>query len=161
MLAEPPGPQRGCQVINVRIARSVLRSQPPHLTRLWWQERHLKMWEILVASTGRAKGSKWSGDVSTQQIWAFVCSKHVLSDEACWPIFTQCLSNRLILPQQPQALRNNNEDKHWSHRHPLRANCVLLVLTVCRHVCVYVCVCVRERVCVYGCEWAQVWAYIW
>ncbi len=65
--------------------------------------------EILVASTGRARRSKWSGDVPTPQSRAFVCSKHVLSDEACWPISERCLSNRLILPQQPHSSQKNTE----------------------------------------------------
>jgi len=33
-LAEALGPQRGCQVINLRIARAVLRDEPPHPTGL-------------------------------------------------------------------------------------------------------------------------------
>lgn len=70
------------------------------------------MREIFVASTGRARRSKWCGEVPTQQSQAFVCSKHVLSDEARWPISERCRSNRLILPQQP-AGSEKKKKKNW------------------------------------------------
>lgn len=106
-LAEPLGPQWGCQVINLRIAGAVLRKQAHTSDKaLIARQASEDVSEILVASAGRVRRSKWSGDVPTPLSRAFVCSKHVLSDEACWPISECCLSNRLILPQQPLALRN-------------------------------------------------------
>lgn len=82
--AEPLGSRRRCHVIKVRIAREASKHELWQLAALWFQDRHQKMGEIL-ASTGRARRSKWSSGVSVRQSRAFVCSKHVSSDEVCGP----------------------------------------------------------------------------
>lgn len=96
-----------------------------------------------MASTGRARRSKWSGDVPTQKSRAFVCSKHVLSDEACWPISERRLSNRLILLQQPLALR-----KKWTNTEVIHSLYMLTVLKVvyrvCTDRCVHVCASIKD-----------------
>lgn len=82
--AEPLGSRRRCHVIKVRIAREASKHELWQLAALWFQDRHQKMGEIW-ASTGRARRSKWSSGVSARQSRAFVCSKHVSSDEVCGP----------------------------------------------------------------------------
>lgn len=84
-----------------------------HIWRGFDWETGLSRWEgDSCRKTGRVRRSKWCGEVPTQQSQAFVCSKHVLSDGACWPISQCCLSNRLILPQQP-AGSGKKTDEYW------------------------------------------------
>ena len=77
-LAEPLGRQGSHQTINLRIARAVLRNEAPTSDKaLIARQISEAVGEVLVALTGRARRSKGSGDVPTQQSQAFVCSKHV------------------------------------------------------------------------------------
>lgn len=111
-LAEPPGSQRGCQVINLRIAWvSPEKRAPASDKALIVRQTSQDVRESLVAVAGRTRRSKWFGDVPTLQSRAFVCSKHVLSDEACRPISECCLSNHLILSQQQQLARRKETRK--------------------------------------------------